>query len=299
VQILIDGNAVGNATLSLPRADIAGHPNSGWSFTYAVSGLSLGSHTVSAVAYDSLSLSSILGTASITVSSVRMNPPRGALARAVDAVTHSTTVGRADNLRATGWAVDPQDGAPVSKVQILIDDIVVGNATLGLPRSDIAGFPTAGWSFTYAVSGLSLGIHTVKAVAYDSLNLSTTLGTKNITVSATSTGPPYGFLDSALDATTHSSTVALADNLRVNGWAVDPQDGAPVSQVQILVDGNVVGTATLGLSRPDITGYPNSGWSFTYAVSGLSIGTHTVSAVASDLLSLSTTLGTKTIFVGP
>lgn len=135
------------------------------------------------------------------------------------------------------------------------------------------------------------------------LSLSTTLGAKIITVSTTSTGPPFGSLDQAVDASSHSSTVSTADNLLVTGWAADPQDGAPVSQVQILIDGTAVGNATLGFSRPDVAAalgsstYLNSGWKFTYAASGLSVGTHTVTVVAYDSLSLSTTLGTKTITV--
>jgi sugar lactone lactonase YvrE len=116
-------------------------------------------------------------------------------------------------------------------------------------------------------------------------------------------GLPFGNLDSAVDAITHSTTVALARNLLVGGWAADPQDGAPVRQVQILIDGTVVGNATLGLPRHDVAAaynnpaYLNSGWTFGYAALGLSLGTHTVTVIATDSLSRAATMNSKTITV--
>ncbi len=315
VQILIDGTVAGNATLSLPRPDIAAlynnpaYLNSGWTFTQAASGLSLGTHTVTAIAHDSLSLSTTIGTKTITVAATSQGPPFGSLDRAIDARTRVTTVAQSDGLLVSGWAVDPQDGAPVSQVQILIDGTPAGTATLGQPRSDVAAtynnpaYLNSGWTFTQAASGLSLGTHTVTAIATDSLSLSTTLGTKQVIVATTSVGAPFGSVESAFDATTHSVTVAQADNLQVKGWAVDPQDTAPVSQVQILIDGTPAGTATLGQSRSDVATalnnptYLNSGWTFTEPASGLSLGAHTITAIAYDSLGQSATIGTKQIIV--
>jgi hypothetical protein len=315
VQVLIDGTPVGNATLGISRPDLAttfGNPaylKSGWSFSYPAASLSLGKHTVSAVASDSLSLSTTIGTATITVATTSQGPPLGGMAPVIDALTRTTTVAQADNLLVSGWAFDPQDGAPLSQVQVLIDGTPVGNATLGISRPDLAksfnnpAYLKSGWSFSYSAAGLSLGTHTVSAVASDSLSLSTTIGSATITVATTSQGPPLGGMAPVIDARTRVTTVAQADNLLVSGWAFDPQDGAPLSQVQVLIDGTPVGSATLGIPRPDLAtsfnnpGYLHSGWSFSYPAAGLSLGTHTVSAVASDSLSLSTTIGTATITV--
>jgi hypothetical protein len=121
-------------------------------------------------------------------------------------------------------------------------------------------------------------------------------------VATVSTGPPFGFVDQAVDASTKSTNVGQAGSLVVSGWAADPQDGAPVSQVQILIDGTTIGNATVGLSRPDVKGYPNSGWWLKVSASGLSLGTHTVSAVATDSQSKSTTLAgmrSITVTTGP
>ena len=65
-------------------------------------------------------------------------------------------------------------------------------------------------------------------------------------------------LTRAVDATTGKTTVAQSDNLLVIGWAADVQEGAPVYQVSILIDGVAVGDATLGIADPTIaTKYKN------------------------------------------
>jgi hypothetical protein len=189
VQILIDGNVAGNATLGSARPDVAkaynnsAYLNSGWTFAMAASRLSTGSHTITAVAYDSLNVSTTLkGTKTITVAANTSYPPFGRLEQAV---------AQSGNLQVAGWAADAQDGAPVGNyVQILIDGNVVGNATLGRVRPDVQAaynnpaYLNSGWTFSMAASRLSTGSHTVTAVAYDSLNVSTTLGSKTITVAA-------------------------------------------------------------------------------------------------------------------
>jgi hypothetical protein len=119
------------------------------------------------------------------------------------------------------------------------------------------------------------------------------MSTASITVTAQ---PPFGSLDSAMGATSKSATMLSNDTLSVLGWAADVQDGAPVRQVQILIDGVLAGNGTLGGARPDVAtyfknpAYANSGWSFNYAANTLSAGQHTVSAVATDSFGISTTL---------
>jgi hypothetical protein len=247
-------------------------------------------------------------TQSISLSGWATTLLKGWFDFAVDARTRSTTVAQSDNLMVVGWAMQ-DNGTPANEVVIQIDGNTVGNATLGLPRADVAAalanpaYLNSGWSLTYPASGLSLGTHTVTATAYDSLDQAELYLPLTFTVAATSVGPPFGVLDKAVDATTGTSTVSRTDNLLVVGWAVDPQDLAPVRQVQILIDGSVVGNATLGLFRKDVStafnnpAFLHSGWTFTYAATGLSVGTHTVSAVAYNSLNLSATLTTATITV--
>jgi large repetitive protein len=77
----------------------------------------------------------------------------------------------------------------------------------------------------------------------------------------------------------------------VSGWAVDNTAavGTAISSVQVKVDGSVVGTATYGLSRPDVCavypgrpGCPNVGYSFSLDTSTWTAGTHTITVTATD-----------------
>jgi len=103
------------------------------------------------------------------------------------------------SISGSGWAADAQAGAPLSSVQILIDGGAHGsfNASLGGSRPDVQSanmswghwsprdITNSGWSFSFNVSGLSVGSHTFTAVAYDSsYGVSATIGTQSFTVSA-------------------------------------------------------------------------------------------------------------------
>jgi len=163
-----------------------------------------------------------------------------------------------------------------------------------------AAYTNSGWSYVYPAGYMSGGTHTVSAIATDSLGLSTTLGAKTITVG---NEPPFGSLDMVGDQKNGNTTIPQADVVAIVGWAADTQQGAPVTQVQVLIDGAAVGNATLSLSRPDVSTaynnskYANAGYSFVYAGGYLTKGSHTAAVIATDALGLSTTLGTKSFTI--
>jgi hypothetical protein len=76
-----------------------------------------------------------------------------------------------------------------------------------------------------------------------------------------------------------------------------------VSRVEVRIDGNPVGNATLGLARPDVAAafgrpdFTNSGWSLSVNIGSLALGNHNVSAVAFNSAGASATLGSRTITV--
>ena len=83
--------------------------------------------------------------------------------------------------------------------------------------------------------------------------------------------PPLGNLDQAVDSRTSSVTVQQSDSLMVSGWAADPTDGAPISNLKIYIDGNLIGTPPLRFARADVASYfnnpayTNSGYQIFYS----------------------------------
>jgi N-acetylmuramoyl-L-alanine amidase len=97
--------------------------------------------------------------------------------------------------------------------------------------------------------------------------------------------------------------VIKTGTLYVNGWATDTASGAPVNSVTVLVDGNSMGSATLGSSRSDVknffgrSDYAGSGWSFQTTVSALSLGPHSVTATSTGPSGTAQLVGTKTVTI--
>jgi sugar lactone lactonase YvrE len=230
-------------------------------------------------------------------------PPFGALGLAGDSVTFSSTVSQADSLEVRGWVADLVDGAPLTNVKVFVDGTLAGTPTLGIARPDIAASQNniaclySGYEFLYPVTALTPGLHVVTVVAVDSLGKSTTFGPVNFSVAAAAgVGDPFGGIGAAVDNTTLSATVGQGDSLEVSGWVADPQDGAPLSNVTVYIDGTLAGTPTLGIARPDIarayrSTYTNSGYQFLYSAASLSLATHQVTVIAVDSGGRSKTFG--------
>jgi hypothetical protein len=230
--------------------------------------------------------------------------PFGNLDRAFDATTASTTIPQSDSLYVGGWAADAVDGASLASIKVLVDGTQIGTPTTGQSRPDVAAYynnsayTNSGYAFYYAASQLTPGSHAATVVATDSVGHSTTFGPLSFTVT-TVNYPPVGNFDQAIGATSFSSTVSQSEYLYVNGWAASPQSTSSIASVQVMLDGAAIGNATLGQSRPDVTAYPNSGWSSYFNAATIQTGVHTVTAIATDSTGLTTMLGSKTITVTP
>jgi PKD repeat protein len=306
VQVLLDGASIGNATLGFSRPDVASgfsdsrYTNSGWALDYNIGNAATGTHTVTAIAYDSQGITTQLpishsGANTFTVTGD--TAPFGFIDDAVNSTNGSTTVPQNGVVHIRGWAADKEDGSPVTRVQVLLDGASIGNATLGGSRPDVAkafgssAYTNSGWILDYNVGNAALGTHTISAIAYDSQGAVTTLpishsGANTFTV--TGDTAPFGFIDDAVNSTNGSTTVPQNGVVHIRGWAADKEDGSPVTRVQVLLDGASIGNATLGFSRPDVANtfgdsrYTNSGWVLDYNVGGAAVGMHTVSAIAYD-----------------
>jgi hypothetical protein len=90
--------------------------------------------------------------------------------------------------------------------------------------------------------------------------------------------PPFGSVDAPLADQVVSGIVPVA------GWVLDD---VAVGRVEILIDGRVIGTASYGLSRPDVaTVFPNApehiGFSYSLDTRRLANGMHQLLVRASD-----------------
>ena len=105
--------------------------------------------------------------------------------------------------------------------------------------------------------------------------------------------PPYGFLDLPISGQTLGRTALVA------GWAFD---NSSINRIEILVDGVVVGTATYGQPRPDVTNVyptisPNTGYLYALDTTRYPNGQHTIAAHAIDSAGNVASLGTVTVTI--
>ena len=303
VKVYIDGTLAGTPSLGIARPDVAaylGNPlytNSGYQLLYSAASLSLGSHAVTVVAYDLGGRSTTFGPLTFTVA---CQPPIGNLEVAFDSSTASSTIPQTDTIYIRGWAADPTDGSPMTNVKAYIDGVLIGPASMGLYRPDVAkyynntAYTYSGFQFFYNSTPLTIGVHAVTVVAIDSGGQSITLGPLSITITA---GPPVGNLEHAIDNRTSSTTVVQTDSVQVLGWVADPVDGSPMSNVKVYIDGNLASGLTLNIARPDVVAYfgkpayAYSGYQLLYPAASLAIGTHSVTVVATDIAGRFTTFG--------
>jgi uncharacterized protein (TIGR03437 family) len=191
-------------------------------------------------------------------------------------------------------------------------DAVAGSSAAAANET-ITCFAGAG-SYTCLLSGMNdeamqNGVVAVINVTMTSSAVATPISLTNV-VGATAAGSPIsmtgtggtialpsaaapgtaGIMPSVdIDAPVQGATVS--GMVTVSGWAIDNTGtiGTAISAVQVLVDGTAVGTATYGLSRPDVcyvypgrAGCPNVGYSYSLNTAALSAGSHTITVEATD-----------------
>jgi hypothetical protein len=223
-----------------------------------------------------------------------------------------------------GWALDlgtRSDEGRVAYLELLIDGVKWLNTDdcgflfgqyancYGLPRFDVERYypnypdsPRAGYLFTLDVGallalgdqGVRPGNHTLKVRVGDAsgtfAELPSPSGIPVFFTCADNTqfASIFGFIDSPTSYDFIKGTVTF------QGWALSEVN--QVSTVEILIDGNFIGPASLGWQRTDVAAqYPflfnslTSGWRFTMDTTKLSNARHRLTVQAT------TTNGTKAI----
>jgi RHS repeat-associated protein len=195
VKLYLDGNFLGNAITGGSRTDIgtlngrSDYNNSGWTFTGTIGAIATGTHTVTAMIYDWAG-NPVTLSATPTITVTAENQPIGSLESAQDHTSGLTTIAQGGTLDISGWAASPDftPGSPVNKVELRIDGILQGTATLGGSRPDIAtaygrsDYTNSGWSGSFTIGNLAAGTHYVTATAYDSAGAQFTPAGRTITV---------------------------------------------------------------------------------------------------------------------
>jgi GH25 family lysozyme M1 (1,4-beta-N-acetylmuramidase) len=292
VNVLVDNNQVGTASIGDSRPDVANvfpdyyNTTSGYHYNLDVSHIGGGTHTITIQAIGNDGSTNSVSTSITRPGDIMcMDFPRD-----LQNVNSTVTV--------AGWALDITG---IKEVDILVDGQKVGTATTGIARPDVNNaFPnynntTSGYNYNLDVSHIGGGTHTitVQVIGNDG---STNSESRRIIIPS-----DIMCIDSPRDLENVNNAIS------VSGWALDITG---IKEVDILVDDQKVGTATTGISRPDVNNaFPaynivNSGFSYRLDVSKFSNGVHriTVNCIGDNGQTVSqsvlVTVGTLSTYTG-
>jgi hypothetical protein len=275
IRYTIDNHAPVLLTANATRGDLTsvfGSAEHG--FALVLPQLTAGAHTITVDAVDPVSQAvTRIGTRMATVASPQGNPlPMGSID-----VINSTTV--------AGWTYDPGAAATPISIRVDIDGVAGSPSLASIPRGDLmAAVGSTNHGYNRPLN-LTPGLHRIDVYALDAAtNASVLLGSRIV-----GTTVPVGSID-------------LAGANGFAGWAYSGAlaiGGATSAIIRVDID-NLPGAAfTTSLARADITALFSEGtWGYSITPPPLTAGTHTVSLVSIDPLTLvSTTIVTRTITV--
>lgn len=269
VEILIDSNVVGQAVYGDSRKDVAKvypdyrNDNSGFHYSLDTKKLTEGKHTMTVIETGSTGLSTTIGTKVINVYNML---PRGY----IDTPKNNSPVSGV--YRIKGWFLD---NSGVNKIEVLVDDEVIGEAVYGTLRADvITVYPqynnkNCGYYFDLDTTKMNEGTHIIK-IRETGKNTAVTSIERRFIVSRL---PVKGYVQN-IGSINHDRGI-----VNINGWLLD---SSGVSKIEIVVDGTVIGEASYGDPSPEVfSKYPeyaneNAGFHYVLDTSKLSKGEHIV-----------------------
>ncbi len=306
VNVFVDGVLYGSAVYAGSRPDAcAFYPsspdcqngNAAWNYLLDTTSLADGTHTFQITANGTDGRHFTLSAPFTTANANPANPTKlyidqpGGQSNAFQGVAVFS-----------GWAVNLN--APIASVSVAIDGSSIGTASYGISRVDVCaiyvgapGCPNVGWSILVDTSKLSNGLHTATVTAI-ATNGARVAMASTFTVANWSTANPMTI---TVDTPSVQSAPFSGANNIFGGWAVD--NNAPITGIEIRIDGVSYGNAAYGGFRPDVCnalpgrpGCPNVGWSFALDTTGLADGTHTLAVTATTYVGQSSTV-TRTFSV--
>ncbi|WP_052352961.1 Ig-like domain-containing protein [Neobacillus dielmonensis] len=254
VEVLVDGRVVGQAVYGDSRPDVQNaypqyqNGNAGFHYLLNISTLAGGNHTVAIRETGKNGYVTTLPERTFSISNTH-----GVL----DSPAEHISIKGVHNV--SGWFLDESG---VSKVEVLLDGALAGQAVYGDARPDVKkAYPeynngNAGFHYALDTSQYNDGNHTITVKETSATGREITLPVKNITIANVK-----GYLDNLFSGN------SLKGNYTISGWFLDESG---TSKVEVLVDGEVAGQAVYGDSRPDVkTAFPeydNGSAGFHYAL---------------------------------
>ncbi len=289
IEVLADDVVIGEAVYGISRQDVFNkypeyeNDKAGFQYDFDSSLLSEGTHMIKFRETGKNGSQKVLQAKKIIVSRL---PVRGWL----DVPDNYTFT---DNSTISGWILD---SSGVAKIEVLVDDVVVGEAEYGFPRPDVlTAYPDynnakAGFKYNLDVSKLSDGKHVVKIRETGLNGGQTVLQSKAVFVKV----PAVGYIDFPINM------AVLSGQINVHGWFLDRSG---VAKIEVLVDDVVVGEAVYGSSMPDVMNvYPlynnsNAGYQYMLDTTLLTEGPHTIKIRETGNNGETTTLNAKDFIV--
>lgn len=146
-----------------------------------------------------------------------------------------------------GWAVDATTTeTAINRVQVLVDNVPIGDASYGLNRPDVCqapsgppGCPNVGYSLNWDTAGLTTGIHTIRVLATDSdvPTPRTTTIERTVTVVSAVPAPPN----------TPAATIlpgSSGNTLKIRGTFSDPNGSSDLKEAYMMIGQHVTWPGT-------------------------------------------------------
>jgi hypothetical protein len=249
VQFLLDGASLGSADSASP-----------YSISWTTTGVSNGSHVLSAVARDAAGNAATSSGITVTVSNQTgdTTAPSVSLSSPASGATVSGSV---------TVSASASDNVGVTSVQFTLDGVNLGAADTSSPYS-------VSWPTTSATNGT----HVLRAVARDAAGNVTTSGSRTVTVSNSADRTlPSVSLSAPSSGATVSGTVTVS---------ASASDNVGVTSVQFTLDGVDLGSADT--SAP---------WSISWNTTAVANGSRVLRAIARDAAGNARTSSGRTVTV--
>jgi beta-N-acetylglucosaminidase len=268
IEVLVDGNSVGQAQYGSARPDVAKafpeyqNANSGFQYSLDTKSLTNGQHTLTIKETGNGGVVNVLTSEKINVQN---SPVRGN----IETPWNGSTV--KGSINVSGWLLDISG---VSKIEVLVDGNSIGQAQYGSARPDVAkAYPEyqngfSGYQYTVDTKNLTNGLHTLTVKETGNNGGTNIVGNLSVNIQ---NPPPNGTIDEPVNGS------SIKGIINVDGWFLDESG---ISKIEIIVDGNSVGQAQYGNSRPDVAkAFPeyqnaNSGYQYSLNTKTLTNGQH-------------------------